>query len=164
MSKDHQINDLRERVWPAFLQAHAVVTRAIDAGLQQAGVLSIDWYDVLLTLERSPGQRLKLNELADRVLFSRSGLTRLVDRIEAAGYLRRERSVEDRRVTYAVLTEPGAAALGRTWPHYRELIDQHFGRHLTDAEAAVLRAAFAKLIPPVVSEPVTLGIRRAGAR
>jgi DNA-binding MarR family transcriptional regulator len=160
MDKRKQEIDLRHIVWPMFLQAYSVVTRAIDAGVLKAGVLSIDWYDLLLTLERSPDQRLKLNELADRVLFSRSGLTRLVDRVEAAGYLRRERSVEDRRVTYAVLTPEGAAALGQAWPHYRALIDEHFGKHMTDEEAVVLQAFFARLIPPAISEPVALGIRR----
>jgi DNA-binding MarR family transcriptional regulator len=154
--------DLRQIIWSEFLYAHAKVGREIDAGLADAGALSMDWYDVLLTLERSPEHRLRLNELAERVLISRSGLTRLIDRIEAAGLLRRERSVQDRRGAYAVLTSEGAAALGRAWPVYERLIEDHFGKFMSDDEAPTLHRFFSKLMPaPVASEPVQVGIRRS---
>jgi DNA-binding MarR family transcriptional regulator len=159
--KNRNTIDLRQVVWSEFLFVHASVGRQIDAGLASAGVLSMDWYDVLLTLERSPDHRLRLNELADRVLISRSGLTRLIDRIEAAGLLRRERSVQDRRGAYAVLTTEGAAALGTTWPVYERLIHEHFGKLMSDEQAQSLHAFLSKLMPaPTPSEPVQLGIRR----
>jgi DNA-binding MarR family transcriptional regulator len=121
----------------------------------------MDWYDVLLTLERSPDHRLRLNELADRVLISRSGLTRLIDRIEAAGFLRRERSVQDRRGAYAVLTPEGAAALGKAWPVYERLIDEYFGQRMTDEQVRVMHSFFMQFLPPPVpSEPVQLGIKK----
>jgi len=76
-------NELRHLAWYDFLRAYATVLRKIDAELQADEALSMEWYDVLITLARAPGQRLRLSEIADRVLLSRSGITRLIDRIEA---------------------------------------------------------------------------------
>ena len=125
------------------------------------GVIGSDLYDVLLGLERAPEQRLRLSELADHVVRSRSGLTRLVDRLEKQGLLRRERCPEDRRGAYAVLTDAGREALGRAWPVYRDAIQRHFASHLQGKEAGVIRQALARVLeaqtPPV---DVTVGGRK----
>ena len=96
-------------VWPLFLTTYAVLVERIENRLAQAGLPPLGWYDVLWGLERAPHQRLRMSELAQKVVVSRSNLTRLVDRLEDAGLVERERSEEDRRGAYAVLTESGQA-------------------------------------------------------
>ena len=159
-------NELRHLAWYDFLRAYATVLRKIDAELQADKALSMEWYDVLITLARAPGQRLRLSEIADRVLLSRSGITRLIDRIEAAGLLKREPSPEDRRGMFAVLLPAGRTAIDTSWPTYARLILTHFGQHLTDTEAQAIHTAFSKIAPlPIVeSEPVTIGVKKREPR
>jgi DNA-binding MarR family transcriptional regulator len=114
--------------------------------LAAAGVIPSDLYDVLLALDRAPDRRLRLSDLADHVVLSRSGLTRLVDRLEKQGLLRRERCPEDRRGAFAVLTEAGLDALRKAWPVYRDAIERHFVSHLQGEEAITLRRALARVL------------------
>jgi DNA-binding MarR family transcriptional regulator len=139
-------NGLAHQVWGLLLNVQARLTRSADADESAAGLLPTDWYDVLLTLSRAPGRRLRLSELADRIVFSRSGLTRLVDRIEREGLLRRERCEDDRRGAFAVLTDAGREALRRSWPIYKKQIDQRFARYLSPAEAEAMRVGLAKVL------------------
>ena len=141
-----ELDNERKDVWRAFLTAHARLLERIDGRLAAADVLPLDWYDVLLALEEAEGNRLRMGELAQNTLLSRSGLTRLVDRIEAAGYLRRENCPSDRRGFFAVLTEAGLEARRRTWPVYSEAIRDLFARHLSDAEARTLHGIFARML------------------
>ena len=90
-----------------------------------------------------PDRRLRLHELARKVVLSRSGLTRLVDRLEAEGLLRREQAISDRRGAYAVLTDKGYQALRSAWPVYAAEIERRFGRHLSSAQARDLAALLA---------------------
>jgi DNA-binding MarR family transcriptional regulator len=103
-------------------------------------------YDVLIELYEAPEHRLRMHELAERVVLSRSGLTRLVDRLEAEGLLTRERSGTDRRGAYAVITEQGIAALRRTWPIYARGIAEYFAQWLTLEEAQILESAFGRIL------------------
>ncbi len=123
--------------WRTFLTAHAVVGRSIDRRLAAAGLPPLAWYDVLWALRESPGRRLRMNELAQRVLLSRTGMTRLVDRIEASGCLRREPVPGDRRGAYAVLTPAGEDLLRRMWPVYAACIRRWFAEPVGDARATV---------------------------
>lgn len=102
-------------------------------------------YDVLYTLYESPERRVRLAELADAVFISRSGLTRLVDRLERSGYIHREASQEDRRGIYAVLTDAGIEKLRTIWEVYAPGISQYFGSHLSDTEAEVILTLFTRL-------------------
>ncbi|MFZ4508116.1 MAG: MarR family winged helix-turn-helix transcriptional regulator [Fimbriimonas sp.] len=138
--------------WGGLLVAHARLTRSIDATLQAEGFLSLDVYDVLLALEDSPDQRMRLCELAHRVIFSPSGLTRMLDRLEKAGWVRREAHPSDRRSLLAVLTAEGLAARERTWPRYRDLIQEHFGRHLSSEESAQMTVLFHRLLGAEATE------------
>ena len=125
-------------VWPLFLTAHAVLVEVIERRLAQAGLPPLAWYDLLWGLERSPGERLRMSELADKVVLSRSNLTRLVDRLEEARLVARERSAEDRRGAYAVLTDAGREMRRRMWPVYQAGIRELFESRLSDAEAQML--------------------------
>jgi DNA-binding MarR family transcriptional regulator len=93
--------------WRALLQAHARITRRLDEELQAAHGLSLAEYDALLQIAHAPGRRVRMNVLADRVLLSRSGITRLVDRLEAAGSVERIACSTDARGQEAVLTPSG---------------------------------------------------------
>ena len=112
--------------WRAFLNAHAHVTRAINRDLVAAGLPDLGWYDLLWALYRRPDRRLRVNELAREVVLSPTAMSRFVDRVEAAGYVRREPDPADRRALQVVLTEAGIAALREIWPVYRRGIERHF--------------------------------------
>ena len=131
----------RLAAWEAFVYAHAAAVDRIERELTAAGVVSLGWYDVLVALAHAPGRRLRLHELAREVVLSRSGLTRLVDRLEAADLLCRQPDPTDRRGAFAVLTPEGLAAQQRAWPVYARAIAAHFGRRLTDDEAHTLARA-----------------------
>jgi DNA-binding MarR family transcriptional regulator len=125
--------------WKEFLNAHAAVTDCIEAELASAGLPPLAWYDVLWALYRAPDRRLRIGDLAGQVVtIGRSGLSRLVDRIEGAGLLRREAASEDRRGSYAVLTAQGGRLLRKMWPVYAAGIERHFADQLSSEEAASL--------------------------
>ena len=132
--------------WRTFLKVHATIIDRIDHDLLAAERLPLSSYDVLIELYEAPERRLRMHELAERVVLSRSGLTRLVDRLEAEGLLIRDRCGTDRRGAYAVITEQGIAALRRTWPIYARGIAQYFAQWLTPEEAEVLEAAFGRIL------------------
>ena len=104
--------------WRAFLNAHALATKRINRDLAEAGLPDLTWYDVLWTLHRADGRRLRIRELADAVVLSSTGMTRFVDRLEAAGLVRREAVPGDRRGAYAVITREGIDLLRKMWPIY----------------------------------------------
>lgn len=131
--------------WRTFLRAHAAAVGRIERDLQDRGLTPLLWYDVLIELVYAPDNRLRLSELADAVALSRSGLTRLVDRLEHGGLLRREPHPTDRRGAYAVLTEAGFAAVARTRPAYLRAIAAFFADHLTADETRVIAEALARV-------------------
>jgi DNA-binding MarR family transcriptional regulator len=133
------------RAWSHFLGASALVLRDIEARLKAAGQPSIGWYDVLLELERAGG-RLRVHELAERLVIERYNATRLLDRMEAAGVIGREQASEDRRGTVVSITSEGLKQREKVWPHYRQAIGEAFGDALTAAEAASLTKSMKKLI------------------
>lgn len=138
-------NDDRVETWRAFITAHAEIVSAIERQLERDGYLPLSSYDVLVALSETPGHRLRMRDLARYVILSRSALTRLVDRLEGQGFLTRERSGEDRRGAYAVLTDAGQRELERTWPAYGREIERHFARHLNDDEAEILRGLMSRI-------------------
>jgi len=106
-----QLRGIELRAWINFLRAHSAVTRQFNAELQSAHGLTINDYDVLAQLSRAPEQALKRVELAERVLLTPSGITRLLKGLEAAGWVSNRPCAEDARVTYAVLTPKGTKKL-----------------------------------------------------
>ena len=133
--------------WRALLTAHAELTERVDAALREAGVIPLKWYDALLCLYEAPGRRLRLAEMARAALLSRSGLSRLVDRLEDAGLLVREPCEDDARGAYAVLTPAGLEALRRCWRVYGPQIEAYIGRRITRAEARGMAALLGRLVP-----------------
>lgn len=134
MNAKAQLDNLQSSVWRLFLTAHARLLERIELRLAQADLPPLDWYDVLFTLKEAPDYRLRLSDLAEKVLLSRSNLTRLVDRLEKAGLLRRDACPSDRRGTFAVLTEAGLAMQQQIWVVYADAIADYFACHLQDEE------------------------------
>jgi DNA-binding MarR family transcriptional regulator len=118
--------------WRGMLRAHAELTRALDAELTREHDLPLSSYEVLLFLGDSDEGRMRMSELADSVLLSRSGLTRLVDRLERQGLLRRERCASDARGLFAEITDEGRAAFAEARKTHldgvRRLFLDHFSR------------------------------------
>jgi DNA-binding MarR family transcriptional regulator len=108
--------------------------RELERELVAQTQMPLGWYDVLLQLAEAPQRRLRMADLADRVLLSRSGLTRLVDRLQAEGLVSREPSPEDARGTFTVLTDAGLARLRRAAPTHLTGIQQHWLAHFDDNE------------------------------
>ena len=134
-----QIDEETLSAWRAFLTAHALVTRRISADLADAGLPDLSWYDLLWALHRQPERRLRVNELAREVVLSPTATSRFVDRVEAAGYVRREPDPADRRALQIAITDSGVELLRRMWPIYAEGIDRYFGSHLGRSAARVRR-------------------------
>lgn len=123
-------------LWRALLNSHAAVCDDVETRLRKADLPPLSWYDVLWALRRAPGRSLRMHQLAAAVVtISPSGLSRLVDRIEAAGLLRREPSATDRRGYDAVLTKDGSVMLRRMWPVYAAALAEHIVDTLTEEEA-----------------------------
>lgn len=144
-SERPDLDELRLAAWRAFVNAHAAVIDRIERELKAADCIPLVWYDVLVALWEAPDHRLRLNELARAIVLSRSGLTRLIDRLEGAGLLRREASPDDLRGFYAVLTPAGREAQLRAWPIYARGIATHFAQHLTEVEAEVVTESLGRI-------------------
>jgi DNA-binding MarR family transcriptional regulator len=145
MTKEH-LSEQHLAIWRAFLKAHATIINLIERDLAEAKRPQLSTYDVLIELYEASEHRLRMHELAERVVLSRSGLTRLVDRLEAEGLLIRDRCGTDRRGAYAVITEKGIAALQQTWPIYARGIAEYFAQWLTLEEAKLLESAFRRIL------------------
>jgi DNA-binding MarR family transcriptional regulator len=132
-------------VWRSFLRAHSQVIRSLEGDLADAGHLPIASYDVLVQLAEAPERRLRMTELADRVLLSRSGLTRLIDRLERDRLVRREPCADDARGMFAVLTDLGVDRLREAARVHLPGIAQHFVRRFSRQELTRLGQLLARL-------------------
>ena len=113
------------------------LSERLDAALEAAAGVSLSRLELLLHLHWSEGRR-RMSELAEDLVLSRGGATRLVARAEEAGLVRREIPPDDRRATYAVLTEAGIEAAERGFPVYVETVRRLFQDYVSDAEAETL--------------------------
>jgi DNA-binding MarR family transcriptional regulator len=124
--------------WRSFLRAHASVTRALERELVAEQQLSLAAYDVLVQLAEAPGRELRMTDLADAVLLSRSGVTRLVDRLERAGLVERRRTTVDGRGVVAGLTEHGLERLRTASATHLDGVVRHFVERLQPDQLAEL--------------------------
>ena len=138
-------SDAVVRAWSHLLGAQALALRAIEKRLAAAGQPPLAWYDVLLELERAGGE-LRVGELGARLVIEPHNVTRLVDRLEAQGLLKRRRAADDARGVWAVLTGKGAALRKDMWVHYRDAVRQAFGAALSPRDAETLTAILKGII------------------
>lgn len=131
--------------WRAFLEAHAFVMSKLADELEAEREMPLGWYDVLVQLSEAEGNRLRMTELADRVLLSKSGLTRLVDRMCNAGLVSRLADEEDRRGRWVEMTKVGRERLVDAAPVHMRGVHQYFTDYLSDEEAKVMGAALRRI-------------------
>ena len=141
-----------QTAWRAFLRAHATLVRRLEGELVAEHDLALPSYDVLVQLSEAPDRRLRMTELAERVLLSRSGLTRLVDRLARDGLVAREACPDDARGTLAVLTDDEFERLRTAWPTHLRGVAEHLGR-LSPEEVDQLTLLMAKLTGTLVPQP-----------
>jgi DNA-binding MarR family transcriptional regulator len=133
--------------WRGMLRVHAALVRELDAELYAAHELPLSSYDVLIYLQAAPGKRLRMAELADSVLLSRSGVTRLVDRLERDGLIVRDTCTSDGRGCFAVLTEEGEEVLARARPTHLEGVRERFLKHFTEDELKQMARFWERVMP-----------------
>jgi len=131
--------------WRLFLEAHAALTRTLERELMDERQLPLTWYDVLVQLEEAGGS-LRMHELADQLLLSRSATTRFVERLEKRELIERRACPEDRRGTHVVLTACGEDALRGASPVHLAGVEEHFAERLTNADTQALIRALSKLV------------------
>lgn len=144
-------SEVQKKAWHGFLTAQARVTREIDRRLKAAGHIDLDVYDVLVTLELEPTNKLRMSELAERMVFSRSGLTRFIDRLVAAQLVHREACMDDRRGAYAVLTPKGRKAREAAWEVFEPCIQEFWADFIPDDDAVHYSELFDKMIDKAVN-------------
>lgn len=146
-------SDPRQRAWARFVVAHALLNERIEEELAAAGLPPLAWYDLLWTLESAEHARLRMADLARKVILSRSNVTRLVDRLEKAKLVQRADCPVDGRGTVCALTEAGRRMRGRMWTVYRRQIEALFGEHLGTREADAMADALERIISLLRGKP-----------
>ena len=140
------LSDAHNSAWRLFLTTHTVLMNCIEQELAQANLPPLAWYDVLWALEQSPGQRLRLSELADALVLQRSNLTRLVDRLENAELVRRQVCDTDRRGAFAEITPDGLAMRQRIWQVYGGAIAKYFATSLNNSEVEMFARSLNQIL------------------
>jgi DNA-binding MarR family transcriptional regulator len=139
--------------WHGFLRVHSALMKELDSELMAEHGLSLSSYEVLLFLADRPDGRLRMSELADSVLLSRSGLSRLVDRLERAALVRREADEADARGLHAVITKEGRRLFARARVTHLAGVRERFLGHLSDQERESLAAVWERLRPGAAAGP-----------
>ena len=134
----------RLRAWRLFFESALALLDLLDTELEHEAGIPLRWYDVLVQLEESP-EGIPMNALADRILYSKSGFTRVIDRMEEAGLVRRLRPQHDRRTILILLTDQGTQTMEHARRYHRDGIERHFSQHLTQADIKALTRALEKI-------------------
>jgi DNA-binding MarR family transcriptional regulator len=137
--------DPHREAWIAIAQTHAAVTGRLQEALTAAELPPLPWFEVLATLDRTPEQRLKMGDLAEALVITRGGLTKLVDRLIKAGLLERTFCETDRRVSYATLLPAGNELLEEMRPIVRGELAVAFSANLTVEQAEELRTTLERI-------------------
>lgn len=132
--------------WRGVLFTQARVVQRLEADMLEQHGLPITWFDLLSRLSDAPHQRMRMRELEEASIFTRSGITALADRLESAGLVRRERSAEDRRGVYLAITKAGSDKFAEVWPDHKRSIQNHFGQFLDTEDAQALSTATNKIL------------------
>lgn len=139
-------DETRLREWSLFLEAHARLVQILEAEMEAETGLPLTWYDVLVQLSAVPEARLRMSDLFQSLLLSKSGLTRRIDRMVEAGLVERCGCPGDRRGVFAVLTEKGHRVLREASPVHRVGIERHFARYVDEGDAAAFGAVLEAIV------------------
>ena len=159
-TKDAHVSELGRRLltlprlnaWGAFLTAHKALETILSRELESACGLPLTWFDALAQLRRAPAQRLTMGQLATALLFSKSGLTRLIDRMVEAGLVQRLARPGDRRSLHIALTDAGEEKYRQALPIHLEHVKRHFAAYIEDGEAAAVESALVRMANAVRRE------------
>src|SRR3989440_4366097 len=135
----------RLNAWGAFLTAHKALETILTRELESACGLPLTWFDVLAQLRGAPAQRLTMTQLASAILFSKSGLTRLIDRMEEAGLVQRLARPGDRRRLHLALTDAGAEKYRQAVPIHLDHVKRYFAAYIQDSEAAAVESVLERI-------------------
>lgn len=130
--------------WRAVVTSHAAVTDRVQKALAAADLPPLSWFEVLAAVERSPDGRPRMSDLAEWLTLSRGGITKLVDRLQSAGYLKRVTCSEDRRALFASLTPAGRKLLDEMRAVYAEEVERYLGG-VSETEAALLKDVLSRI-------------------
>lgn len=134
------------QMWLALMRGMAIVNRRLARDMQQEHGYHISWYDVLVRLFHAPHCQMTMSELADNVVMSGGGLTRLLDKMVEAGLIERVLDPEDRRLVYARLTDAGRELAAELMQAHQQRIREYVVQHLSDEEVQTVRAAFERIL------------------
>ena len=142
-----ELSEAELGAWRGLLRVHSALVKALDSELEAAHGLPLSSYEVLISLRSAPERRMRMADLADRALLSRSGMTRLVDRLEREGLLVRQQCSVDARGLYAALTDAGEAFLERARPTHLAGVRERFLRHFGEDELEQLAECWERVLP-----------------
>ncbi|GAA2281806.1 MarR family transcriptional regulator [Nonomuraea roseoviolacea subsp. roseoviolacea] len=145
MSAPRWLSPAEQRAWRTQLAVHKLLMHRLDRELQEHS-LSVNDYEILVNLSESPGRRMRMSDLADATIQSRSRLSHQISRMEAKGLVSREECRDDRRGTFAVLTEEGWETIQRVAPHHVASVREHFIDRLTDDQLDALEQAYRPIV------------------
>jgi DNA-binding MarR family transcriptional regulator len=128
-------------VWLLFLQVHARIVQRLASEMEASEDLPLSWFDVLIQLRHAPDGQLRMKDLSTKLMLTRSGLTRRIDRMEEAGMIRRTDSLDDGRGVVVAITAHGRARLAHVAPAHLERIRTYFRQFLTEQELDGLGSA-----------------------
>jgi DNA-binding MarR family transcriptional regulator len=159
-AKDADVSELgrklltlpRLNAWGAFLTAHKALENILSRELESACGLPLTWFDALAQLRMAPARRLTMTQLATALLFSKSGLTRLMDRMVEAGLVQRLARPGDRRSLHMALTDAGETKYRQALPIHLEHVKRHFAAYIEDGEAAAVESALVRMANAVRRE------------
>src|SRR5256714_385304 len=143
-----RFSELELDAWRGFLRSHATLVRELDEELTERHRLPLSSYDVLVQLDETPEGRLRMSSLADAVLLSRSGLSRLVTRLETQGLLERTECPSDARGAFAAITDKGRERLAEARATHRAGVRERFLDKLGEREQRQLAKAWSRLLDP----------------
>ncbi|GLX07120.1 transcriptional regulator [Microbispora sp. NBRC 16548] len=145
MEAPHWLTPQEQRAWRAHLAAHRLLFHQLDRELQAIG-LSLNDYEILVNLSESPGRRMRMSELADATIQSRSRLSHQISRMEAAGLVTRQDCEDDRRGTFAVLTDQGWETIQRVAPDHVASVRRHFIDLMTPEQVSTLEQIYTPIV------------------
>jgi DNA-binding MarR family transcriptional regulator len=146
MTKARALTPEHEAAWRGYLRSHALLVRRLDADLRAAHGISLLTYDALVQLSEAPGKRLHMKDLAAALVYSASGLTRIVDGLEREGFAQRLVDPGNRRATLVSITDEGTDALAAAWPTHVDGVRRHFADHVPPTKAVAMGAAFRAIV------------------
>ena len=143
--------------WLRMLEAHTRLIELMESDLRRDCGVPLVWYDVMIKIWVAPGRRIRMAELAEQALLSRSWLTRRVVQLEQAGLVTRTDAGDDGRGVFAELTPAGLETFARMEESHARSITKHFSAHLSQDEARVMTAAFARITSAIEARPAPSG-------